>query len=116
LKVLLDHNVPVQLKEFLEGHSAFSARELGWDLLKNGDLMTAAEIAGFDVMVTGDQNIAYQHNNSTRAVSLVVITQTKRRIVSAHHRMIGEAIARCLPGSFELVTMPGRRRGIQALE
>ncbi len=116
MKVLLDHNVPVQLKEFLEGHSAFSARELGWDRLKNGDLMAAAEIAGFDVMVSGDQNISYQHNHSARAISLVILTQTKRRMVLAHHRMIGDAVSRCLLGSFELVTIPGGRRGMRAVE
>jgi hypothetical protein len=60
LKVLLDHNVPVQLKPLLEGHSVSTARAVRWDRLAKGDLIAAAEAAGFVAMITGDQNIVYQ--------------------------------------------------------
>lgn len=42
------------------GHLVDTAKEKGWQELKNGDLLTAAERDGFQVMVTGDKNLAYQ--------------------------------------------------------
>jgi hypothetical protein len=35
---------------------------MGWAEFTNGKLLSAAEEAGFDVMVTVDQNIRYQQN------------------------------------------------------
>jgi hypothetical protein len=57
LKVLLDHNLPRQLKAPLGMHEVFAAREMRWDALSNGELIHAAEVEGFQVMVTGDQNL-----------------------------------------------------------
>ena len=43
------------------------ARERGWATLKNGELLSAAEQAGFDIVVTADKNIRYQQNLTGRA-------------------------------------------------
>jgi len=32
------------------------AKDRGWDTLSNGDLLLAAEQAGFDMLVTADKN------------------------------------------------------------
>src|SRR5713226_6148178 len=34
----------------------------GWDTLGNGELLDAAEAAGFDVLITTDRNLPYQQN------------------------------------------------------
>jgi hypothetical protein len=48
--------------------------------LRNGQLLTAAEIAGFDVIVTVDQNMFYQQNFATRRIALLTLTaRTNRR-------------------------------------
>jgi hypothetical protein len=87
-----------------------------WDELSNGNLLAAAEAAGFQAMITGDQNIGYQQNNDTRTVSLIVISQTKRNIVTAHSELIDQAIGRAHPGSYEVVNLPKpQRKGIRAL-
>ena len=39
----------------------------------NGELLAAAEKAGFDVLITVDQNLSHQHNVSKRALSIVVL-------------------------------------------
>ena len=54
LKLLLDHNLPVHLKAVLTGHIVFTAREMGWDRLKNGALLSVAQEADFQVLLTGD--------------------------------------------------------------
>jgi hypothetical protein len=42
--------------------------------LANGGLIDAAEKAGFDILVTADQNIEHQQNLTGRRLALVVLT------------------------------------------
>jgi hypothetical protein len=79
LKVLFDHNVPRPLGRFLVGHEVTIAADLGWTTLENGDLLKAAESAGFDLLLTCDQNISYQQNLNGRRLALVVLTKNSRR-------------------------------------
>ncbi|MEZ5557754.1 MAG: hypothetical protein R3E86_04315 [Pseudomonadales bacterium] len=43
-----------------------TAFELQWSTLGNGELLTAAEQAGFEVLVTTDSNLRYQQDLSSR--------------------------------------------------
>jgi hypothetical protein len=45
----------------------------GWDQIGNGARLTIAEAAGFEIVITVDQNIRYQQNLSGRCLSLVVV-------------------------------------------
>ena len=42
--------------------------------LSNGDLLTEAERAGFDVLLTADKNIQYQQNLTGRRIALVLLS------------------------------------------
>ena len=79
-----------------------------WDKLKNGQLIASAEEAKFAVLITGDQNLYYQQNNAMRVISLVVLTQISRKLLAGHEHAVLQAVARVRPGSYELVTIPGR--------
>ncbi len=46
--VLFDQSTPVPIRPFLKGHTVETAWQRGWDKLKNGDLLRAAEGAGFE--------------------------------------------------------------------
>ncbi len=71
MRILFDKNVPVGVRGFLPNHEAHTFVEMQWpDQLENGELLTMAEQAGFDVMVTSDQNIRYQQNLSGRKVNI----------------------------------------------
>ncbi len=48
--------------------------ELGRQGLENGALLDAAEEAGFDLLLTRDQNVRYQQNFTSRKVALVVLS------------------------------------------
>ena len=61
MKVSLDHCVPRPLRRHLPGHSDKTAFEIGWALVKNGDLIRTAE-ADFDVLITCDKNLRHQQN------------------------------------------------------
>jgi len=50
-------------------HDVRTAEEPGWARLVNGDLLRAAEDAGFGVMVTADQSLEYQQNLNGRKLA-----------------------------------------------
>ncbi len=60
--ILFDQNTPVKIREVLAGHTIKTAREQGWSTLLNGELLRAAAAAGFDLLLTTDQNIVHQQN------------------------------------------------------
>ena len=73
MRVLFDQATPVPIRPFLIGHTVRTAAEQRWDRLKNGELLTVAEQAGFEVFVTTDKNIRHQQKLAGRAIAVVVI-------------------------------------------
>jgi hypothetical protein len=54
--ILFDNGTPRTLARYLIGHHAVTeARARGWEELENGKLLTLAEAAGFEVLVTTDK-------------------------------------------------------------
>jgi hypothetical protein len=74
VKVLLDHCVPKPFKNELPKHEVSTAREMGWEALKNGALLDQAQSNGFDVVITVDQNVRYQQNLTGRSIPVCVLT------------------------------------------
>ncbi len=58
MRVLFDNGTPRGVARALIGHKVEEARAHGWDALTNGELLAAAEAAGFDVFVTTDRTCA----------------------------------------------------------
>ncbi|MGA3079633.1 MAG: hypothetical protein ABSG56_38910 [Bryobacteraceae bacterium] len=48
--------------------------------LKNGQLLDAAEAAGFDILITVDQNIPDQQNVAGQRISLVILCGLTNRL------------------------------------
>ena len=46
---------------------------MGWDRVANGMLLTAAEEAGFSILLSADQNIWHQNRMAGRKIALVVL-------------------------------------------
>jgi hypothetical protein len=55
--IIFDQATPVPIRPYLEGHAVRTAAQEGWDKLRNGDLLTAAEDARFDLLLTTDKNM-----------------------------------------------------------
>ena len=104
MRVLFDQGTPVAIAGFLPEHTIRTTRQEGWATLSNGDLLRAAEDAGFDVLVTTDNSIAYQQNLKERKIAIVVLTRNRWRIV---HRMIRKIVA---------AVMRRRREATQSLK
>ena len=66
MRILLDEQLPRQLAPFLVGHDVRTVQQESWAGLKNGALLTAAEDAGFEILLTGDQHLQFQQNLSKR--------------------------------------------------
>lgn len=71
--VLFDQGTPAPLRHALVGHAVETAYERGWSSLNNGELIAAAEAAGFEVLVTTDKNLKYQQNLTGRCIAIVVL-------------------------------------------
>jgi hypothetical protein len=74
--ILFDHGTPRGISRALqEGHIVKEARAQGWDTLSNGDLLKAAEEAGFDVLLTTDTNLPHQQNLKGRKLAIVILSK-----------------------------------------
>lgn len=80
MRILFDHGTPAPLIPFLVKHNVTKARDAGWGRLTNGELLNAAETAGFAVLVATDKNMRYQQNLSGRVISIVVLGNSQWRI------------------------------------
>jgi hypothetical protein len=76
MKILFDQGTPAPLRHALAGHIVITAFEQGWSNLENGDLIREAEAAGFQVLITTDQNIRYQQNLRDRTLAILVLPTT----------------------------------------
>ena len=74
MKVLFDENTPAPLARFLRTHQVTRSAELGWNGLENGALLDAAEQAGFDLLLTCDQNVRYQQNFTGRRLAVMILS------------------------------------------
>jgi len=107
LRILFDKNVPVPVRRFLPRHEVHTLPEMQWpERLKNGELLKAAEEAGFDVMVTCDQNIRHQQNLTGRKLALVVLGSNIWPVVQKHGAAITASVDAATPGSYAFIEMP----------
>jgi hypothetical protein len=60
--ILFDHGTPRGLAVRCEAIPSKKQKRRGGNTLSNGELLRAAEEAGFDVFLTTDTNLPYQQN------------------------------------------------------
>lgn len=74
MKLLLDENLPIQLRrDFDPEHDVFTARYMGWLGKKNGELLGLMWFNGFDGLVTNDQNLVFQQNLSKVSLKIIIL-------------------------------------------
>ena len=58
MRILLDHNIPESLRHLITDHEVHTAHYLGWDTLRNGELLRrTAESARDRGGQCGDSNL-----------------------------------------------------------
>ena len=65
------------------GHEVTEAIERHWDRISNGELLSAAETAGFELLLTTDKKIRYQQNLTGRKIA-IVLGNSAWRMVRLH--------------------------------
>jgi hypothetical protein len=107
--VLFDNSTPRGIAREPLGHTIKESREQGWDTLRTGGLLDAAEAAGFDLLVTTGQNIRYQQNLTGRKIAIVVIGKGRWRLIRPLLPQIVAAVNAATPGSYTEVDIPDFR-------
>lgn len=106
MKILFDQATPVPIRQYLQGHLVRTAAQQGWDKLRNGDSLKAAEEAGFDLLLTTDRNMAYQQNLQNRKIALFVIAVQQWPRLRPHVQQIIAAVNSAVPGGFTEIEIP----------
>lgn len=78
MKLLLDENVPRQLKKDITEFGdiqpeVFTVREKGWNGKLNGELLKLMLAEQFDVLVTSDKNLQHQQNFEKYPIPVIVL-------------------------------------------
>ena len=73
MRLLLDECIDEGLRYHFTGHECQTCRYAGLTGLANGALLAAADQAGFEVLITVDQNMPFQQDLRGRFISLLVI-------------------------------------------
>jgi hypothetical protein len=105
--VLFDNGTPRTLARYLiDHHTVTEARARGWEELENGELLTEAEAAGFEILLTTDKRIRYQQNLTGRKIAIVVLGQGRWSLVKPHVAQVIAAVNSATPGSYAEVEIP----------
>jgi hypothetical protein len=106
MRVLFDQATPVPIRAYLDKHVVSTASQQGWDALKNGELLTAAEAAGFDVLLTTDKNLRYQQNLAGRKIAVVVLGLQQWPRLRPYVQRVVDAVNGAAMGSYVEIDIP----------
>ncbi|NJK72542.1 MAG: hypothetical protein HC926_04400 [Synechococcaceae cyanobacterium SM2_3_60] len=109
MRILFDQGTPVPLRRYLPGHTVDTAYKKGWSELTNGDLLSAAEQAGYEVLITTDRNLRYQQNLANRKIAIVVLLSTSWPRIQVHTEGIQALVNALQLGEYHEIAVPRDR-------
>ena len=80
MKLLLDENLPHQLRHELPGHDCATVAYMGWGGAENGELLALAASAGFEALLTKDANLQYEQNLVKLPIAVIVLRSVSNDI------------------------------------
>lgn len=105
--LLLDENMPLRFRHEFSDRRVDHVVLLGWAGTKNGALLTQAEAAGFNVLITLDSNLSYQNSLKGRQISVLLLRPLGQG-VKALRALVPHILTRLQglePGTLSVVTM-----------
>jgi len=108
MRILFDQGTPVTIRGALQGHSIRTANEEGWSSLSNGELLRAAEAAGFEVLLTTDTSLPHQQSLKGRKLAVVILTRNRWKLIQLRMTEIVAAVNSARPGTYSVVEIPDR--------
>src|SRR5438874_939384 len=110
MRILLDECAPRKLKSFLKdlGHDCHTAQEQGWSGIRNGELLTRAELS-FDVLISIDKGLQHQQNLAGRKLAIVIIRARTNRLIDLepHFPACAQALSTIQPG--QVIEIPAKK-------
>ncbi|MEI7998279.1 MAG: DUF5615 family PIN-like protein [Candidatus Omnitrophota bacterium] len=79
LRILIDECLDRRLAKEISSFHVKTVPQMGWSGLMNGKLLTNAQ-AHFDVFITSDQNLSYQHNLDKYQIAVIVLCPIRNRM------------------------------------
>lgn len=79
MRILLDECIPRRFRRELPEHEVRTVPEMGSASFKNGGLLASAS-GKFDVLLTTDQRLSYQHEVSNLAIAVVVLVAHRNKL------------------------------------
>ena len=73
MKILLDECLPVDFRHSFPNHETHSADWAGFKGKKNGELLLAAEVSGYRVLLTVDHGIPRQQTVAGPSLAIILI-------------------------------------------
>jgi hypothetical protein len=70
---LLDENLPKRLKDVLSPHHVFTVRDMGWNGIRNGELLKLMIENDFNAFLTFDKNLRYQQNFKKYPIPVIIL-------------------------------------------
>lgn len=80
MRLLIDECMDERLRNLFPGHDCQTVWYAKMAGLKNGELLSAAEAAGFEVLVTVDQSIPNQQNLDDRKIAMIILCAPSNRL------------------------------------
>lgn len=73
MRLLLDENLPKRLKEHFPGYEIYTVRDMGWNGVKNGELLKLMIANDFHILITFDKNLQFQQNFTKYTLPIIVL-------------------------------------------
>ena len=71
--MLLDENLPHQLRLELPSHDVYTVAYMNWGGVENGELLRLAAADGFGAAISNDRGLEYQQNIGALPVAVIVL-------------------------------------------
>ncbi len=76
------------MQAHLANHEVRRAYQLGWAEKKNGELLELAEAAGYNLLVTADQNVLQQQRLGSRKIAVFILGRGNGPEIKPHAEKI----------------------------
>jgi hypothetical protein len=104
-KIILDENLPIDFRKQLPEFEVVTVRYQGWCGIKNGDLIRLID-GEFDILITGDKNLCYQQNNTSRRVAIIELPSLRLENLIRVREKIVESIRSISSGEYVRIPLP----------
>lgn len=83
MKILLDENIDVRFKKcFPDEYEVYTVKDMRWNGIKNGELLTLLSQHNFNCWIVVDKNIPYQQNITKLPCPVIVLDVVRNTL---HH-------------------------------